>query len=439
MLMKQVFRFCFVVVSLAIGRPAAAEIAVVNVDSELQQQMTYGMDFERLWHFRENGKDVDLDELARVSVQECRVDYVRVAIAGGAELVEGEYNWEFYDKQLEIMRALQRARPDIQFFASPRPVHNDQEGAPFTPFPLWISVWQNPLLEDPTMPRQFLRFEWDKAADYYVRYLRFMKEQGFKITYLDIINEGTRHLRPPELAKMADRIREQMGTEMPLVIAPSAHNRPEAIKWIEEAVEIGRADFWDITACHNTSERGSLEEFMAVAKRLDRPVWNTELHKFEGPDDEAAAHSEVLFRYIRAGHSGINDWCSLGNRKKVQSMFRNLDGDLEVMRVYYIFKQLVNTSCGGHYLKSDIPDGLTSTAAFYNPQNELTTVWVLNASEKPVETAIHIAGRSGRLAEIHWWGPDNAREGSIQTEGLEGDGSTPRLLEADTLYCFTFK
>ena len=95
-------------------RNAVAEI-VVTVQQDAGQQMTYGMDFERLWSWsslKEKGR------LARLAVRDCKVDYVRVAINGGAELEEGVLNWSAYDRILDCMRTLKAANPDIRFFSA---------------------------------------------------------------------------------------------------------------------------------------------------------------------------------------------------------------------------------------------------------------------------------------------------------------------------------
>jgi hypothetical protein len=413
--------------------------AVIRVGGERQQQMTYGMDFERLWHFREGGVDVDLDELAEWSVGKCRVDYVRIAINPAAELEEGQIDWSVYNRQLAMMRAIQKVRPDIQWFASPRPVHNEVRGAPFTPFPLWISVWQNPLREDPEQERKFLRLEAEKGGAFYVRYLRFMEEQGFKMTYLDAINEATVHLRPADVARMMSYVREEMGDDMPLVIAPSAHNWKAAVQWLQEAIDNDHAGFWDITASHNTRPWGNIDEFVALARTLDRPIWNTELHGFQGPDDKAVENTQVLFTHIRAGYSGINDWLSLGNERKEHKMFRNVNGTLEVMRIYYIFQQLVNTSVGGHYLNTEIPSGLTSTMAFRHDEQGLVTVWALNNTDDAVNTVIQINGFFVEPIEVKWWDADNGREGTAISEGLTGDSSLRHEVKPRSVYCFTFR
>lgn len=421
---------------LLIRGPALSEpgIARINVQRTPEQQMTYGMDFERLWHFGDGGVLIDYDELAHWAVGECRVDYVRVAINPAAELTESNFNWSAYNQQLDIMRALKRERPDLKFFASPRPLQNEQTDAPFTPYPLWVSIWDNPFESS----RQFVRLDVQKGVDYYVRYLRFMETNGFSMTYLDAMNEATVQMRPDAIAAMMAGVRAEMGDAMPLVIAPSAHNWEEGAAWITEAEALGVPIFWDISASHNTAQRGALREFSERAKALDRPIWNTEIHEFIGPDDLAAANMKVIFEHVRGGYSGLNDWLSLGNEKKEHKMLRNVKGELVLMRIYYIFRHLVNTSGGGHYLPTDLPRDLTSSMAFINKDEDQITVWALNNTSNTVDTLIEIDTYSCQPTEIRWWDPSNGREGSVITNGLAGTSSLRYDVQGQSLYCFSF-
>ncbi|HMP77808.1 MAG TPA: hypothetical protein PKE12_16050 [Kiritimatiellia bacterium] len=410
--------------------------ARIRVDTIPRQQMRYGMDFERLWHLSDGGVRINYDELADWAVNSCRVDYVRIAINPAAELNEGVTNWAVYNSQLDMMRAFQRARPDLKYFASPRPLQNEQSGAPFTPYPLWISIWSNAFDE---ATRSFVRLEAEKGAAYYARFLRFMKDQGFTMTYLDALNEATLHLRPGDVARMMDALRAEMGAEMPLVIAASAHNWEQATSWILEAQAIGRADFWDITASHNTGTQGSLLDFAEQARKLDRPIWNTEIHNWTGPDDVAVRNTDFLFRHIRAGYSGLNDWLSLGNEVKEHKMLRNVRGQLVLMRIYFIFMHLVNTSNGGRYLHTDQPRDLTSSVAFIQEDLGLITVWALNGNTTPANVRIEIPGYACHPTGVRWWSPDNGREGSVLTTGLGVASTLDYTLEGDSLYCFTFQ
>lgn len=424
---------------------------VVKIDPAPRQQMIYGMDFERLWHWGLEPEEAK--KMAYYAVSECKVSYVRVAIDGAAEFEEGQFNWDAYKKQLEVMTLLKEADPNIVFFASPRPFHEaikakygpqSEQGknAPYTCFPLWIGIFENPYATNKKGDkRKFVEFRWDKAADYLVRHLRFFENQGFKIEYVDVKNENDKYYQPLELSKMVARMREQLGDKMPKVIAPSSWSWGDCLGWLERAKQSETPLFYDILSAHNTGksdELNKLEKLGESARELNKPLWNSELHAFQGPDDVAAEKSLILWQHIRAGFGGINDWLSLGNEKKTHKMFRNVNGKLETMRVYYIFKQLVNTSSGGNYLQSNVPQELTTTSAFI--KGDTLTVWLLNSSESDIKNVkVDFTGKAAvsNNIKVIWWGPENPREGSTKSLNLSSGSSFVSNLSAKTLYCFT--
>ena len=349
---------CLGAIFISIGLSAQEKITIttvsgtINVQNEKKQQMTYGMDFERLWYWDSLEKTEKI-KLMDVAFKKCRVDYARVAISGGAEIKEGDIKWEAYDKILDCMAHIKQARPDIKFFASPQPFHVSVKGSPYTCYPLWITPAVAAGKKGKKRAKGFFP---DKAADYLVRYLKFITSKGYKITYIDTKNECCRNLRPAPIAKMVRRMKEQLKDDMPIVIAPSSYDYRCGAKWLQDAIDAKDTDFFQIAASHNTKMRGSMEEFAALAATIGKTSWNTELHFFKGPDELACAHTAVLWQHVRAGFSGINDWLSLGNEKKTHKMFRSVEGKLVIMRIYYIFKKLVNTSGGGNYLHSEIAD-----------------------------------------------------------------------------------
>lgn len=432
MLLRQVTQSAFGLlfgISLLAGvsRALASEPAVVTVAAEPRQTMTYGMDFERLWSW-----DMlkDKQRLAELAVRDCRVDYVRVAVSGGAEPEEGRFEPKAYDQILDCMRTLRRAQPDIRFFAVPQPIHVTVSNAPYTCFPLWISEHDE--------KGRFRRFHWDKAADYLVRYLRFMKAQGLPVAYLDVKNEVCRKVRPDEASRMVARMRAQLGADMPRMLAPSSYDYQVGTAWLREAAEGPGVGFFDIASTHNTKTRGSLEEFVRLAREHGKEVWNTELHGWYGPDAMAVSNSAALFRQVRAGVSGMNDWLSLGNQKKEHKMFRALDdGSLAVMRTYYIYRTLVNTSGGGRYVPTSVPDALTATMGFL--QGNLLTVWLLNTSDAAVDTVSLALGKrtvEGDTVQSTSWGPADGPEGTTNRRPATVSANTfPCSVPARTLVC----
>jgi hypothetical protein len=117
------------------------------------------------------------------------------------------------------------------------------------------------------------------------------------------------------------------------------------------------------------------------------------------------------------------------------------DGSLAIMRIYYIYKQLVNTSGGGRYVPTTIPDGLRCTAAFL--RGGQMTVWLLNAETAPLKgVTVNLGKRviKGTQIKTVWWGPDNPREGGagkldVRSRSREYTCDLP----AKTLACFAFE
>ncbi|MDR1011096.1 MAG: hypothetical protein LBM04_08195 [Opitutaceae bacterium] len=431
-----------VIFMVAAGAVAARQAPVVTVAETPAQQMAYGMDFERLWSW-DTLKPAEQKRHAEAAVRECRVQYARVAVRAAAEPREGVFQPEAYDQILDMMTHLKAARPDLAFFGSPRPISTEQKDMPYTCFPMWITEFES-IQKEGKRKWVYKKFQAEKAADYMARYVRFMKTKGFSITYLDLKNEVDRLVTPRQAGIMAGRLRQQLGVETPLLIAPSSFDYNGAKAWVGAAMKGRDAGdiFFDIVSTHNTAEKGSLEEVATLARKLGKPLWNTELHGWTGPDEDAAVNTAVLLGQIRAGVGGVSDWLSLGNEKKTFKMFRALkDGSLAIMRIYYIYKQLVNTSGEGRYVPTTIPDGLRSTAAFLRGRQ--MTVWLLNAEPTPLKNVTVNLGKrviEGTQIKTMWWGPDNPREGSMGK--LDARSRSPEFtcdLPARTLICLEFE
>jgi len=421
-------------------------VTTVEVARKASQPMFYGMDFERLWDWVPTRLAptglLEKERLMQLAVGECKVHYVRVAINSASELDEGVFVESAYKEILEVMTLCKAANPDINFFASPRPIKEAIKGAPWSMFPLWISGDEMYINSKGETKWKKGYFNPEKAGDYMVRYLEFMESKGFKITYMDLSNESCGRLRPAAQAIMAKRIREARGDKAPLLLAPSSFDYGVAESWLDEAGKWPGLDFFDIVSTHNTrgENSGDLNAFASRVRKTKKPLWNSEFHAIRGPDNIAVSNMQYLFKQVRGGVSGINDWLSLGSEKKDYKMFRTMgDGSLEVMRIYYIYKQLVNTSNEGHYFATTIPDGLTTTLAFI--RGKLMTVWLLNANETAAEAVpVTIGNRriEGETLKTLSWTPDNGREGTVGELQVASENSFTVDVGAQSLICLEF-
>lgn len=413
---------------LACLNAGRAEITI-TVEKPNQQKMYFGFDLERLYHWDPYSNK---QEIAGFAVGYCPVDYIRVAIPCDGELEEGQFNPKAYDRILEMMRLFKEAKRDLKFFASTRPLKMAIKGAPWTCYPYWVvpmEGWGAKKLKP------------EKGASYLVNYLKFMKEQGYKISYMDIKNE-CKFIRPKPVAEMVEMIKEQIPPEdMPMIVAPSDWCLAGTVAWIEDAKKEGCTDFIDVVSAHNTGPGGTPEDVVKAARSIGKTlVANTELHGWGGPDERAVANSKFLWDYIRAGFNMLNEWLLVGNEKKSHKMIRCVDGETTPMRAFFIYRRLVVGGNHGYYVKSNIPDELRSTAAFI--KDGKMSVWALNTNSIPVNNiTVQIEGRtiSGDRVKTHWWDPDSQREGEYGDITPMSDSSfTVDTIGPDSLHCFMF-
>jgi hypothetical protein len=413
----------------AAGNPNAIVLTVAN---SRKQMMRYGLDYERLWFWY--GPTANTETVARWSMVDCDVDYIRVAMNCEYELTEGVYNLAAYtDRIIPMMKAMKAAKPDIKFFASPRPLDESTgyQNTRWQPYPYWITG-------DPGDGSSF-SFKWQKCAEYLVRYVKLMKTYGFKIDFMDMTNEWNfitaTHIRDIK-AYMVDKLD---AADMPLIIAPSAWSYAQGASWLAGADTTAKKASIDIAACHNTDETGSAQDFAnAVALHLPgKEIWNSELHGWMGssPSQEIPTTS-YLFETIRAGFSGINSWLAIGTTAQQHCYILNNGTTVTRNVKFHIFRKLSTTSNDGHALTVNQAAQLTSTAALI--RGNLMTVWVLNNNVSGVPIRITPTGRSLAESTVKRtrWNSTLDLEGLSEPIPATANSSVWSTVAGNSLYCY---
>ncbi|SHE65407.1 hypothetical protein SAMN05444274_10224 [Mariniphaga anaerophila] len=427
----------------------------VIVSSEEKQQIKLGIDAERLWYWRSNIKE----ELAQLAVKELHAEYIRVAISCAYEPEEGVYNENAYEQELEMMNAMKTANPDINFFASPRPldeaysksekeeVWGHEKNVPWSPYPAWIQEWYSDgtkKVDGIDVPRwKKGNFHVDKLVQYYANYLNLMKEKGFDITYLDASNEQTiitpsycKYLRDSLPVKLAP------GVNMPLLIAPSTWNVQGGINWLDSINTVsGEQNGFDIASVHNTGSGGVLEEFTRAANSWGKAAWNTELHGWIGVElQDEILNSAIFWEHIRAGFSGIDTWLFFGpDGGKGHTMIWSHWNNRSITKSgkYEIFKQVVNNANGGKYVEVSMPSKNAITAAFIK-ENTLS-LWILNKSSKKLDDVVfELANRdiSGKIIDVVKWQKDLPRSGAESKFAAKEQSHFSYDIDGQSLYFF---
>lgn len=413
----------------AAGTPNAIALTVGNTR---KQKMRYGLDYERLWFWY--GPTANLQDVARWSMVDTDVDYIRVAMNSEYELVEGTYNLAAYTERIiPMMQMMKAAKPDIKFFASPRPLDESTgySNAAWQPYPYWITG-------DPGNGSSF-SFKWQKCAEYLVRYVNLMKTYGFKIDFMDMTNEWN-FITPTHIRDIkAYMVANLDAGDMPLIIAPSTWSYAQGVSWLATADTTAKKAAIDIAASHNTDPTGTAQQFAnAAATHLPgKEIWNTELHdwKGNGPTDEIPTTS-FLFDTIRAGFSGINGWLAIGTTNQLHCYFLNNGTTVTRNVKFHIFRKLTTTSNYGHALDINQPTQFQSTAALL--RGNLLTVWILNNNAIGQPVRITPTGRTLAEAKVKRtrWHPTLPLDGLVEFVPATANTSVWSTVPGNSLTCY---
>ena len=444
----------------AVGDPAGFPLVVGNT---LQQKMRYGMDYERLWYWTGGLNSAERDDIAKWSAIDTRIDFIRVAMNGGYELVEGETDLSAYtNKIIPMMQEMKEANPDIKFFASPRPLNeaypskkwkdpNDPDATSqnvrWQPYPIWVTGAPTPISGN-------FNFNVNKCVQYIEDYLLLMDEYGFKISFMDLTNEWQSNdgggritqadCRDVTLAIKNSSILAQAGIEAPKFIAPSSWNYSQGANWISRLNSQLRRDAIDIAASHNTDKTGTAQQFGdAVRARFSGAndtmpeIWNTEVHgwKSTSSENETTTFSFYL-EQIQAGFSGLTGWLAIGTTNQGHSYILNPNGRPTRNVKYFIFKKLSETSNYGHALNIiESPSQLSHTVALV--KGNVMTVWVINQGAGTIPINITPVGRTiseSQVKRTRWTDPSDV-EGFVTFENATNDALNSSI-PSESVCCF---
>ncbi|MBK1832920.1 carbohydrate-binding protein [Roseibacillus ishigakijimensis] len=446
------------------GDPLGHALTIGNTP---QQKMRYGMDYERLWYWTGGLNGSERDQIARWTTVDADVDFIRVAVNGGYELTEGSYNYSAYgNKILPLMREMQEANPQLKFFASPRPQNEAESGVAWQPYPRWIT--------GATGNNSNFDFDWQKCAEYLVRYLLLMKNEGFQISFLDITNEWQSNVGGGRLTQDdMDNIHEYLNVtyfenpwnysevepdlflapeDIPLIVAPSSWNYSQGRSWISN-LDSGDKEAIAIAASHNTDRTGDAQSFAATARAElgdDVEIWNTEVHGWKSTSNENETTSFYYYlEAVRAGFGGLNGWLAIGTTNQGHSYILNPSGTPQRNVKYHIFQKLSSTSNYGHALDIlEEPDLFTAplgsndddiprnVAAFI--KGNLMTVWIVNENAASVPLIITPSGRTiegSSVRRTHWIDPAEV-EGFVSYEAVTSGTSFASTIPGESVCCF---
>lgn len=350
----------------------------ININDTEYQLLRFGVDLERLWYYWPNQRSA----LVQKAAKELNAAYARVAINPAYEREEGNFNTSAYENDIiPLMSDLKKINPEIEFYASPRPLKEaydkkntaDAEllsryfknGDPgMFPYPIWVGGNKNVLTD------RYKRLDKDKMARYLTDYLNMMGEYGFEISWMDLTNEY-QDFWEGDIATIIYIINEvekglDAGVKMPEIIFPSTWSPDDGFKKFLNVSSVAgnEKDIFNrlgAVSTHNTPDKDiasfnkeALYRFADAVHSIDpdKELWNTEMHGWVGVYDPASdiRNSEILWQHILAGFTGIDTWLFFGSYDgSGHSMVYSNNNNAPVSTAKYeIFKSVVNEINLGH-------------------------------------------------------------------------------------------
>ncbi len=424
------------------------EAVNITVNDTPKQLLRFGIDAERLWYWRTGTMG---NTLANLGVKELKASFVRVAIDCAYEREEGVKVPANYDKILDMMLAMKTANPEIEFFASPRPLdeaYTDTENeaiwggpvAPWAPVPAWIMTWvENGTNADGTKKWRIGTINVGKLAQYYADYLNFMHQKGFKITYMDVTNEKN-EITPTMTKYLFDNIPGLLntGVHMPKLIAPSSWSYESGTEYLNSFTNAQLGSF-GIAGCHNTGDPGTAVDFTTKANQIAKEPWNTELHKWVGINTrDEVLNAEAFLNAMNGGFTGLCSWLFYGpSSGKDHTMIWSGASTATRSAKYEIYKKVVNNTNGGNLYKT-----VSSSTGVFSATFVKDSVMIIVALNKDVTAKSNVKfllqnkNLKDLQVEVTKWQHGIAKAGVTSTFDAKLLDQFEYTLDSSALYVF---
>lgn len=418
--MKKLYPFFLLALIILSALPILADESrsdcVVTITGQQRQTVKFGVDAERLWFYWKERND----KLAQAAVGDLKADYARVPINCAYEREEGVLNPKAYtDVIIPMMKTFRKYNPELQFFASPRPLkeayNNNTESdliaenfkhsnIGMAAYPVWVGGHKR------IIKKPYRAVNKDKWAQYLADYLNLMAENGLDIAYMDLMNEDQTMWggNIDTILYVIDNISPRLnpGVKMPKIVFPSTWsprdgmsrfmNSPSVVDRRGEVLKkIG------VVSTHNSPDGSRLnfkeDDLIAFTNAVhavdpDKEIWNTEMHGWVGirnPTEEIL-NSVILWRHLDAGVSGIDTWLFFGPWKGAghPMIYSNRGHGPEKTTKYEIYKSVVNDMNRGRYVTSTSSDSRVVPAVL--TKDGKLFVSLLNSSDESIAVQVKL-------------------------------------------------
>lgn len=396
--------------------------SITITPNETRQTITMmGGDMERSSMFLVEAGDPE--QVANWSFKDIAFNVCRVQYDKHQELSEGEPDFPWYDRQVAAMKLVQKANPEIHFFATLRSDYHGYKMGDHNNFPTW--VW-NPESD---------KFNAEKWGAFLADYVIHMHRAGVPIRHLSTGKEITQTI-DAELAvataKAMVKKLDAANVPRPLLVDPGAWSLPQATEFIHQVEELGAQKMFHAYATHNYRKHGESDwsEFCLAAKHAGAEAWNAESSlggdDIGDADPPFAAAVDNMARRIQQYRAGINGeiffeiW-SRGISRESRAIWFEKGAPAKRKRSYYLMQAWTNSVIDRTVVDTSGGTPHAIEALAFRKRNQLS-LWLVNNDSAQTFSVPVVIRNSGPAMPVSLtrWTADSPTTGT-QSQWTPGD------------------
>lgn len=381
----------------------AQSSAVIRLDTPKQKILMMGADMERSAHFLQSAKNKE--EIIQWVFKDTEgVLYLRVAFDKKQEMLRGQKDMDYYDKQVASMQQIKVVSPQIRFWAT---LKTDYDGyGKNNNLPDWIYTGEgyDGGRYDPS------KLDVHHYVNFLADYLQHMYEKRVAIYCLSVGKEWSQVISAQKASQVIRGLQKECKMRripVPIFIGPATWGVRGGIKDLKQIQELGDAELYAGFCAHQYDEpsENDWRQFVRLSESMGKFAFDDETNLGSGGRTNGEEPSitsplrvyEKRARTYRAGLSGeifFENW-SRGINAETRSIYFRRGQNARRMRSYWLFKEFTSNTMFGSYIPTNLSTGTEEMEAMTFREGNSVTIWVMNSGPNEVQSMnFHLEGGS---------------------------------------------
>ncbi|WP_017446186.1 hypothetical protein [Gayadomonas joobiniege] len=327
--------------------------------------------------------------------KDINMPYWRVVIDKHQEMVEGKTNFEFYNKQISVMKKIRARQPNVKFWAT---LKTDYDGyGDKNNMPDWVYTGRGYNGGE----YQASAFKANKWARFLADYLKLMDDNGVSIEILSVSKEWMQVMTADNEKNTIVELKRLLttpkydGVPVPQFNGPAAWGVKQAVNFVNQVAEKGYDDLYTGFSAH-TYDKPSPDDWqrlIAAANKINLPVYNEENNAggggpYHGAQPSIEKSVRVYAKKAPAYQAGLKgelffELWSRGYSRESRSVYFNKNEAGSRGRGYWLSQLFINNVYNKHYVAAEIDSDLSKdikVMAFADKEQAI--VYLMNTSDK---------------------------------------------------------